>query len=64
MTLFERLTQINEDAKKRMDVYPGDWVGMLTTDLAHWAEYGVYSADQLNAYLDVEATRNAQKDDR
>ena len=63
MTLTERLTQINEESQKHMDDNPGDWVGMLTTDPSHWAEYGVYSAEQLNEYLEGAAAHNARKDD-
>lgn len=35
---------VNEDPKNR-------WASGLTEDLAHWAEYGITTADQLDHYL-------------
>ena len=63
MTLTERLTELNTAAQKHMDENPGDIVGLLVEDTGHWAEYGVYSAEQLNVYLDEAAAYNTRKDD-
>lgn len=34
---------------------------MLTTDLAHWAEYGIGSVEQFNDYLDISCACNVFK---
>ena len=52
MTLLERLEQINEESRAFMAKDPRNWAGMITTDLTHWAKYGVYTAEQLDYYLD------------
>lgn len=52
-TLAERLAQINAEAKEWMKNHPGGWASGLTDDLAHWAEYGITTAAQLDAYLDA-----------
>lgn len=36
--------------------------GCLTTDLAHWREYGVTTEEELNDYLDMECAHNVFKD--
>ena len=35
-----------------MAVNPNLWVSMLTTDLDHWADYGIFTPTQLGDYLD------------
>ena len=49
------INQLNEAAQKDMDADPNLWIGELTNDPDHWAEYGVYTPKQLGAYLDREA---------
>ena len=41
--LIDYIADLNEKAKGGF---------MLTTDLAHWAEYGITTKDQLGDYLD------------
>jgi hypothetical protein len=38
-----------------MEDDPHLWVGMLTTDLDHWASYGITTPDQLGEYLDAQS---------
>ena len=40
-----------------MEKEKGLWVGMLTNDPDHWAEYGVHTVSELENYLDAEASR-------
>ena len=40
------------------------WIGQLTNDPDHWAEYGVYTPKQLEAYLDKEAEREYRKEEQ
>ena len=56
--LVKHIDKINADAQKAMDNDPGLWIGKLTNDPDHWADYGVYSPQTLEAYLDAEAERN------
>ena len=51
MTLLERLNQINAEQIAFMAQHPQNWAGLLTTDLNHWAQYGVYTAEQLDHCL-------------
>jgi hypothetical protein len=53
MTLLERIKQINEESKKWQDAVKGRWAGMLTEDVKHWNEYDIYTAEQLDNYLDA-----------
>ena len=43
---------LNQKAKAQMAVNPKLWVSMLTTDLEHWADYGIFTPHQLGDYLD------------
>ena len=52
MTLVQRIAEINEQSKAWMDAAPGRWAGMLCTDPEHWWEYGIYTAEELDEYLD------------
>ena len=53
MTASEYAKELNADAQKYMEQNPGHWIGMLAEDEEHWAEYGIYTADELGAYLDA-----------
>ena len=46
-----------------MDENPSLWIGKLTNDPDHWAEYGVYSPRTLDAYLYAEASRQTYKEE-
>jgi len=52
-TLAQYLEALNSDAQARMAAEDGLWVSTLTTDLEHWAGYGIYTAEQLGDYLDA-----------
>lgn len=64
MTASERAQQINAESRAYMAANPGVWIGELAEDVEHWAEYGIFTADQLDAYLDrcvEEATTDADR---
>ena len=52
MSLVERIAEINRDSQLWMEAAPGRWAGMLCSDPEHWFEYGIYTAEQLDEYLD------------
>lgn len=52
-TAVELAKEINADARARMAETDGLWIGELAEDYEHWAEYGIYTADELGAYLDA-----------
>ena len=45
-----------------MDENPSLWISKLTNDPDHWEDYGVYSPQTLEAYLDAEAEREISKE--
>ncbi len=53
--LLEYINQLNAKGQAMMDADPDLWVGMLTTDLDHWAGYGITTPDQLGDYLDAQS---------
>ena len=55
LALMEYINGLNEVAREKMKADPNLWIGELTNDPDHWAEYGVYTPKQLGAYLDREA---------
>ncbi len=48
--LVSHLEAINAKTQKWMDENPGSWGGMIVTDPAHWAEYGVYTVADFERY--------------
>jgi hypothetical protein len=46
-----------------MDAIPNLWIGKLTNDPDHWADYGVYSPEGFERYLDNEAKHNQEKEE-
>ena len=44
-----------DEAQRQMENDPDLWIGMLTNDIFHWAEYGVHTVADLEKYLDAEA---------
>lgn len=55
--LVAHINKLNADAQKQMENDPDLWIGMLTNDIFHWAEYGVHTVADLEKYLDVKAER-------
>ena len=51
MTLLQHLQNINTKSKEKMAKTPGLWIGMITEDLDHWADYGVHTPEQLDRYF-------------
>jgi len=51
MTLLQHLQNINTKSKEKMAATPGLWIGMITEDLEHWADYGVHTPEQLDRYF-------------
>ena len=62
MSLVDYINCKNSDAQKLMDNNPDLWVGTLTNDISHWAEYGVHTPAELENYLDREAEREWRKE--
>jgi len=58
------INEMNAEAQKRMDADPTLWVGKMTNDPDHWADYGVYTVDQFLDYLDQEYQHNLEKEER
>jgi len=49
-TLVKHIEAINAKTQKWMDENPGSWGGMIVTDPAHWAEYGVHTVEDFERY--------------
>lgn len=45
-----------------MDADPDLWCSMWTTDLNHWAEYGVFTADDFDRHNLIAGISDASKD--
>ena len=54
----------NSDAQKLMENNPNVWIGKLTNDPDHWAEYGVHTPADLVDYLDRELEREWRKEEQ
>ena len=61
LALMEYINGLNEVAREKMKADPNLWIGELINDPDHWAEYGVYTPKQLDAYLDKEAEDALEK---
>ena len=61
-TLLQHLESLNAQAQAWMDANPGDWCSKWTTDLDHWAEYGVYTADDFIRHNLIASISDASKD--
>jgi hypothetical protein len=62
MTLLQHLESLNAEAQKWMDDNPGSWSSMWTLDLTHWAEMGIYTADDFIRYNLINGISDASKD--
>ena len=62
--LIEYINKINADAQSRMNENPNIWIGKLTNDPDHWADYGVYTPEDFERYLDNEAKHCKEKEER
>jgi len=60
--LVEHINKINAESKKEMELEKHLWVGMLTNDPDHWAEYGVHTVADLELYLEREYEREMRKE--
>ena len=50
MELVKHLEAQNAETQKWMDENPGSWGGMIVTDPAHWAGYGVHTVEDFERY--------------
>ena len=50
MELVKHIEAKNAETQKWMNENPGSWGGMIVTDPAHWAEYGVYTVEDYERY--------------
>jgi len=62
MTLLQHIESLNAEAQKWMDDNPGSWSSMWTLDLTHWAEMGIYTADDFIRYNLINGISDASKD--
>ena len=62
--LIEYINKINADAQSRMNENPNIWIGKLTNDPDHWADYGVFTPEDFERYLDNEAKHCQEKEAR
>ena len=62
MTLLQHLESLNAQAQKWMDDNPGSWSSMWTLDLTHWADMGIYTADDFIRYNLINGISDASKD--
>jgi len=62
-TLINHINKVNADAQSRMDAIPNLWIGKLTNDPDHWADYGVYTPEDFERYLDNEAKHCQEKEE-
>ena len=51
--LIEHIRKMNEEGRERMAKDPNVWVGMITEDPQHWADYGITTVEQFGDYLDA-----------
>lgn len=49
-TLLAHIEKLNAEKQAWMDAGPDRWTGMITTDLDHWAEYGVFTVEDYERY--------------
>lgn len=50
--LISHIISLNTQTQKWIDEDPENrWAGLLTEDPNHWAEYGVYTAEQFDRYM-------------
>jgi hypothetical protein len=62
MTLLQHIESLNAEAQKWMDDNPGSWSSMWTLDLTHWADMGIYTADDFIRYNLINGISDASKD--
>ena len=60
--LVKHLESLNAQAQAWMDANPGDWCSKWTLDLDHWAELGVYTADDFIRHNLIASISDASKD--
>ena len=60
--LVKHINKINAASQKEVENNPGLWIPKITNDPKHWAEYGVHTPGELEAYLDREAEREMRKE--
>lgn len=61
--LLKHIEALNAKTQAWIDEDPGNrWAGMMTTDLDHWAECGVYTPEQFDRLMDEECYSDVYKD--
>lgn len=58
MALRKHIDTINEASRKRMEREAGLFIGIVTNDLDHWADYGIYNVEQYEFYMDYEGCKD------
>ena len=48
----------NEGYRKEMAENPGLWIGITAEDPEHWAQYGIYTVEQYEFYMEYEGCKD------
>lgn len=59
--VINEIKRLNAESAAWMAEAEGRWAGMLTEDPEHWAGYGITTVEELHAYFDACAEREAYK---
>jgi hypothetical protein len=62
IALVAHIEAKNAKTQEWVDAAPGRWAGMITTDVDHWAGYGITTVAQYEHYMAVAAYVNCYKD--
>ena len=62
ISLLDHINSKNDETRAWVDAAPGRMAGYLTTNMSHWAEYGLTTPAEFDRYMTEEAFRNMYKD--
>ena len=60
MKLINHINKVNANTKSIVEANPNLWIGKLTNDPDHWADYGVYTPEDFEKYLDNEMEASSE----
>jgi len=59
--LLTHIKALNAKTQAWIDEAPGRFAGIMTEDLDHWNDYGIYTAAQFDRYMDEECYHELYK---
>ena len=62
LELQKHIEAENERSRKQMAEQSGLWIGMVTTDLQHWADYGITDIEGYEFYMASQSAYEAIAD--